>query len=88
VAVALEQSGRGKRAAAGQNVALEIVERHIGVGQPRGDRRDLLAEVAEQVERDAGGGETDEVGLSRADVGEAERAEPGLGVRGRVENGT
>jgi hypothetical protein len=84
--VPLEQCDRGQRAAALEEVALEVVERHVRVGQPRHGGGKLLAQRAKQIERHAGGRQPDEIRVGRSRIGKAERPQPGFGRRGRVED--
>ena len=87
-AVALEQRRRGERAAARENVALQVVERHVRIGEPRSRGGELIAQGGQEIERHARRREADQIRVGGAGVGKPERSQPRIGFSGLVEKGT
>ena len=81
--IALEQRGRRHRVARGGDESLEVVDRHVGIGEPGRGHGELVADLGEQIERDALRRHPRQVGVGRVRIDDVERPQPRFGF-GRV----
>jgi hypothetical protein len=88
VGIALEEGGRGHRVARRRDEPLQVVDRHVGIGERRRGSSELLTDLRQEIERDAVVGHPREVGVGGRQIGHAERPKPRLGRKGIIETRT
>ena len=81
--IALEERAHGQRVAAGGHEMIEVLQRHLRVGEAGQRLGQLLADHRQQVQRQAAGGHGQEMGMGLFGVRHAQTAQPrprGAGV--------
>ncbi len=74
IGIAFEERGRSHRIARGGDEALQVIHRHIRIGEGRRRGGELFANLREQVERNAVVGHPHEVGARGRQIGHTERS--------------
>ena len=81
-AIALEQRAPATAdCACRRDEAIQIVERHVGIAQPRQMLGQLIADVGQQIERDARSGHPHQVGVRPLEIVQAPSPQPACRLR-------
>ncbi len=83
--ITLKQRGQRKRIAAGRHEAVQIIQRHVGVAQPRQLLGKLFADRSQQVECDARQRGAHQAGVGALDIVQTPSGQPVAGFLRTIE---